>query len=339
MMTTQDVPPSSTNSHRRMPSFSIKESRPGQEDKISASIPTWKISNPVKPINNGFHSILTPGVDKSIYKSRFCILNTEQTNQYKEYLESFQGTVPEIRNFVYQHLPKTEGIVQVKIYVVKSGFLSYTFELRSFRKGTLLMTSNRKVALTPYYVFNLTNSKYSRDSNQFIGKVRGNLYKNKYYLYDNGAKPSKSKTPESNRNEYLAVQFRQIEFSKNSSIRTLHVVLPKDKDDIKKCCNDDDEVLLDPFVKGNISKLCVFRNKSAKYDKADQQYKIALGGKTISSKDCIVLLDSQMNSSNAYYMIEKVRFHEYNCFFKAPFSLFQAFGLAIICIVSKWNVI
>ena len=86
-------------------------------------------------------------------------------------------------------------------------------------KHTVLMNGHRKISLTPYYVISLSNSKYKRTSDQFMGKVRGNYNQTKFTLFDNGNNPMK--TSHHVRNEYLATMSHEIDAIRFTKFRTI----------------------------------------------------------------------------------------------------------------------
>jgi hypothetical protein len=257
------------------------------------------------------------------------------TNAYKQALLQFLGTVQFKKEIIYAQIPKTEGFINLKIKVAKSWFAS-RYDIMVSGSEKVIANCAKKTSMSPYYVMNLESSAYNRKANEFLGKLRGGK-EGEYMLYDSGLPPTKTKKKELIRTEHLAVLYQPIETSKKGNFKTMKVLMHNINQKVTK--DPGSEMLIKSYENKESDKLTIFCNKSASYDSKSKQHMLSNGGLSFPSLGGFILLDHTRNSSNFYILMSRKNDKEYSLMVKYPFSLFQAFGLAISTIVNKGCVI
>lgn len=177
----------------------------------------------------------------------------------------------DVRSFLLRPQPKG-GMVQCKVYREKSGldriYPHYTLVLED-SNAFLLAARKRKKSKSSNYLVSLDKNDLSRDSPNFMGKLRSNFVGTEFVMYDKGNAPNPDgSSVEGDVRQELGVILYGPNILGFKGPRKMSVLIPALKDENTRVTwrpAQQADTLLERFKEGNHSNMVVLQNKSPEW--------------------------------------------------------------------------
>jgi len=177
----------------------------------------------------------------------------------------------DVRSFLLRPQPKG-GMVQCKIYREKSGldrmYPHYNLVLED-NNAFLLAARKRKKSKSSNYLVSLDKNDLSRDSPNFMGKLRSNFVGTEFVMYDKGKAPAvDGSAVEGDVRQELGVILYGSNILGFKGPRKMSVLIPALKDEASRVTwrpTQNSDTLLERFKEGNHSNMVILQNKSPEW--------------------------------------------------------------------------
>ena len=244
-------------------------------------------------------------------------------------------------NMLTRAVPKEAGPLKLTIVRKKSGLARFSpkFYLYDENKTTFLLNSKKKIAnQTSNYLISVEEGVFNKNSYTFIGKVRSNHKKNKYIIYDNGENIEKNKKVDPNlaRWELGYVSFTQ--GRKNlPGHRSLEYIIPEINSEgvpFKFQPTNSKESMVEKYTGISFENMIVFENQIPYWNEDKKNYVMMFSDRVKESSVKNFQLkrkEGEVASAEDEIFLEfgKINKTDFSLTLKWPFSILNAFGLAL----------
>ncbi len=287
-------------------SFKIENEYQCNTDNINTNIKKYfstksAVLNTYEPIN-----ILNPKIKEKIYK--YYIDNKK--------IESYDFSEEDRKTFLYERFNKPQKL-ECNILIRPDSFYVY-----SISQHFVLSAHKIKKKLRTNYII---SSDYDCNNNEnIIAQLNSNLFKNEYFLYNNGISPKKLNE---NEDKVLRKYLLQIKFKNENNFKVGHIYLPKYGYDKNHFYNKDKDKN-DKLSNLDSKDIIVYQNESPELD-VFKGYYVNNFSSRVKEK-----------SENNFRIVDKVTNHTilecgkisdnvFSMDFSYPFSPLEAFGICV----------
>ncbi|EGR32719.1 hypothetical protein IMG5_073140 [Ichthyophthirius multifiliis] len=249
----------------------------------------------------------------------------DQKTQIKSYIQeiTFKTSTEDKKRFFYQPIQKGKTI-QMTIRRQKGIFGAFQtiYNLyMSYQNQQFLLSAKKRQK--HYYMIQMNPNYFSKKSTDYIGKIKGNSSKIQYIIYDNGENPKKCILQEKIREEWGIVQ--QF-YDENKQIQ-IKFIIPGIQNDYQQY-NLKKQSLIEAQNQNKDNFIQLFKKKQPWYDNFQNFVKDYNGRASIGSvKNMQIYMENDLN--NIVLQIGKDKENEFNIDVKYPFSIFQAYAIAL----------
>eukprot|EP01138_Halocafeteria_seosinensis_P015407 gb/GECG01015724.1/.p1 GENE.gb/GECG01015724.1/~~gb/GECG01015724.1/.p1 ORF type:complete len:505 (+),score=67.99 gb/GECG01015724.1/:1-1515(+) len=256
--------------------------------------------------------------------------------------ESTQSVVPDypfdfsdMRSFLTKPLPIDAGVVQCYIERKKTGLKWMYPEYYLYMKNDdrfLLAAKKRSKQKTSNYLMSMDKGDMSRDSPNFLGKVRSNLMGTEFIVYDDGQNPSKASNPEEVREELGVVTYASHLFSTKGPRKmkaAVPVVDPGNNERVPFKPGEHDESMADLFKDGHIQDMVVMVNKPPKWNEYVGAYVLNFSGRVTMASVKNFQLVTPEDHDRVILQFGRTAKDLFTMDVRWPLSPLQAFGICV----------
>lgn len=254
----------------------------------------------------------------------------------------------DLKDFVSR--PAPEGvIVQCKIIRDKRGvdkgmFPTYILKLERPEDGGvkqvfLLAGRKRKKSKSSNYIISMDQEDMSRESDNFVAKLRANFLGTNFTVFDDGVSPNKSEQAEAaaastntNPRQELAAVLYETNVLGFKGPRKMTIVIPGMDDQQKRIAvspDTDYDSIVERYKRHDTSNFLVLHNKQPTWNEETQSYVLNFHGRVTqaSVKNFQIIHDGDPD----YVIMQFGRVNEntFSMDFQYPMSAIQAFGVAL----------
>lgn len=238
--------------------------------------------------------------------------------------------------------PVPDGVtIQCYVNRNKGGFKNMLYpKYELFMKDEdvfLLAAKKRSKNKTSNYIVSKERTDLSKESPNFMGKVRANFLGTEFTLYDDGASPSsftdvQAEASTANIRSELGVVFYKSNILGSRGPRKMDVILPKisrrGKTKVWKPLAED-ESMAAAFKRGDTNGMMCLENKSPKWNDQVGAYVLNFNGRvTMASVKNFQLIDNE-DPDNVIMQFGRVAKDKFNVDFGYPLSPLQAFMIVL----------
>ncbi|XP_063513345.1 tubby-related protein 2 isoform X9 [Pongo pygmaeus] len=210
----------------------------------------------------------------------------------------------------------------------------WVYENLAFQKHFLLAGRKRRRSKTSNYLISLDPSHLSRDGDNFVGKVRSNVFSTKFTIFDNGVNPDREHLIRNTariRRELGAVCYEPNVLGYLGP-RKMTVILPgtnSQNQRINVQPLNEQESLLSRYQRGDKQGLLLLHNKTPSWDKENGVYTLNFHGRvTRASVKNFQIVDPK-NEEHLVLQFGRVGPDTFTMDFCFPFSPLQAFSVCL----------
>lgn len=295
-----------------------EEEHPEEEEKAKPAAAAAAVVNPPAPIS-GQNVITTPGGMQVIAASALNLNSAEA-----------------IREFMTKPGPKG-AYIQCKIQRMEKLYPQYYIYLEETNQF-LLAARKRKRSSTSNYLISSDQADLSRGGAHFVGKVRSNFVGTELVIYDGGLSPKKKEaTPETLRKELACVMYGTNVLGLQGP-RKMVILLPTVGDDGKIQApqpNGPGESLAEKFKAGKTNEIIPMQNKSPVWNEETQSYVLNFHKRVKLPSVKNFQIVRQDNIDEVLMQFGRVTQYTFALDYQYPFSLMQAFGIALTSFDNK----
>jgi hypothetical protein len=253
-------------------------------------------------------------------------------------------SLPEMRSFLLQPLPKSVGMMECRIIRERSGmnrmFPKYILESDA---GVFFMAAKKqKHNKTSNYAIVMSKCDEGKDCDSFLGKLRSNFLGLEFISYGAGLNPKKIDTTMSQvhaiqlaRQELVAVQYSSSLWgSKPRGPRKMCAVIPRvqPSGDRLRCrtLHPEAEGLLALQKSGTAGRLIdCYQNKPPKWNDQIGAFVLNFNKRVTQASVKNFQLTHNEDPDTVYLQFGRVGKDVFNMDFRHPFSPFQAFAICL----------
>eukprot|EP01112_Ceratiomyxa_fruticulosa_P014026 TRINITY_DN3990_c0_g1_i1.p1 TRINITY_DN3990_c0_g1~~TRINITY_DN3990_c0_g1_i1.p1 ORF type:complete len:471 (+),score=78.94 TRINITY_DN3990_c0_g1_i1:412-1824(+) len=247
----------------------------------------------------------------------------------------------DMHQFVIRPPPKG-GMVQCRI-VREKGVLYPQYSLYLEENNTFLLAARkRKKSKSSNYLISLSRGATSRDSPNYIGKVRSNFVGTEFVIYDSGdaprepgpddiAVPGPPQDPNSVRQELGAVLYSSNILGFKGP-RKMNVLIPALKDDMTQVSwkpMTASAGICERYKAGNLANMVPLQNKAPVWNEETQSYVLNFHNRVRQASVKNFQLIHPEDPDYIIMQFGRVGMDAFTMDFQYPMSLVQAFGIAL----------
>eukprot|EP00826_Nyctotherus_ovalis_P054571 TRINITY_DN7157_c0_g1_i1.p1 TRINITY_DN7157_c0_g1~~TRINITY_DN7157_c0_g1_i1.p1 ORF type:complete len:272 (-),score=57.58 TRINITY_DN7157_c0_g1_i1:121-936(-) len=254
----------------------------------------------------------------------------------KDKLRSYnQQSLAEQKNLLINPVCKGEGMVELLVKRRTRGLgemLFPTYELYHAATGKLLLGGKKMSKIIGKYVFSVDSNNVAEKGNGYVGTLTSNLFGSFYNLYDYvGSSGVSDKNLGRN---ILAINY-DFGLFKKKRVRKFLAVIPKDKFYSTATPQPTaNEVTSGELHDKKDDEVITFTSKDPVWSRKNHSYVLDFKGKVAkASVKNFVLVEKGSNKECVIF--GKIDDNLYSLTVMSPFSLFQAFALAISSVAFK----
>ncbi|TNV83759.1 hypothetical protein FGO68_gene12469 [Halteria grandinella] len=243
-------------------------------------------------------------------------------------------SVEELRELFMRPVPPNCGQILCTIVRHKSGFNrlwpKYTLHLSDSNKF-LLTGKKRSGNTTSNYMITLDQDKMKKGTKGYLGKLRSNFLGTEFYLYDDGDNPKKAKNFDNVRTEHGIVEY-ETNVLGSKGPRRMKVLLPmvgRDGLQYQFKSQDADNYISKQFKGGRSDNLMFFFNKPPKWNEQVQAFVLNFNGRVDKASVKNFQLIDEFDDNRIHMQFGRIGKQNFNMDVAFPFSIFQAFGIAL----------
>ena len=268
----------------------------------------------------------------------------EYFNQYLNLLMYDVGS----RSLLMQPIPFEVGMLQFEIVRKKSGFTMLHPEFHLYleksaeERVSVLFAKKRPFNKTANFLISQDKAKTARKGDDVMGKLRSNETKERYFLYNNGENPKNvHKVPLAGiRNEYLSVQYKYVPCS-IGKLRKAKVVIPGMDPQMPSQAKEWKPLKKEDTMLKKLEEPCQSDNFYCFVDNPPQwnpktngyhyDFRGRISEASVKNFQIIPYLDGQKGVNIRAFVAQFGRVSDqiFKLDAQYPFSIFQAFGLAL----------
>jgi hypothetical protein len=238
--------------------------------------------------------------------------------------------IADLSAFPHRTIPKHAGMIRCYIKRDRTGMNKFNPVYTLFLEETMVtggvtdfLLAGKKMLRnkTPNYRVFKERGDYSKDSDGFLGKLRGNFGGTDYTLLDSGCKPgdSLSKRGASQQKELGYFRYEL----DDSGICDMEIAIPRSKG------HEGFSQQESRYLQSTKNKPVRLINKTPKLNAAIGRFVLNFGGRvTCASVKNFQLLDEEERKT-VLYQFGRVGKEKFVCDFGYPFTLYQAFAIAL----------
>ncbi|CAF0705106.1 unnamed protein product [Brachionus calyciflorus] len=261
----------------------------------------------------------------------------EKTSNHSEFTKFLELIVDNLHEFVYKPAPQNFTvkcrITRDKRGVDKGMYPAYFMHLEKDdgKKVFLLAARKRKRSKTANYLISTDATDLNRDGENFVGKLRSNMFGTHFTLYNNGQNPSKNVTDEKIRSELICIAY-ETNILGIKGPRKMSVIMPGmslDHQRVEIKPRSDSETIVEKWKRKDMKDLVELHNKTPIWNEETQSYVLNFHGRVTqaSVKNFQIVHPNDLD----YVVMQFGRIDEeiFTCDFNYPMCAIQAFGIAL----------
>eukprot|EP00002_Diphylleia_rotans_P014780 TRINITY_DN2875_c0_g2_i1.p1 TRINITY_DN2875_c0_g2~~TRINITY_DN2875_c0_g2_i1.p1 ORF type:complete len:467 (+),score=124.74 TRINITY_DN2875_c0_g2_i1:90-1490(+) len=243
----------------------------------------------------------------------------------------------DIRTFLSKPAPKG-GMVQCKIVREKVGVekIYPRYNLFLEKQEVFFMSARkRKKSKSSNYLLSLDAEDMSRDSGNYMGKLRSNFMGTEFVLYDKGENPKKVKeidTPTVGARQELGFMLYETNFLGMKGPRKMTVVVPAVREDGTRATwkpSSSSDSMIDHYRKKDYRDMIILHNKTPTWHEESQSFVLNFRGRVTVASVKNFQLVAHGKEDVVLLQFGRVGEDHFTLDFQYPLSATQAFGIAL----------
>lgn len=269
--------------------------------------------------------------------------NTSQSINYPLHAEFLDMITENLFDFVFKPAPQNLTvkcrITRDKRGMDKGIYPTYFmhFERDDGRKLFLLAARKRKRSKTSNYLISIDATDLNRNGENFVGKLRSNMFGTQFTLYDNGNNPTKGIFDDRLRSELVSVIYDTniLGFKGPRKMLTILPGMSLDHQRVEIKPRNDHGSITEKWKRKDMTDLVELRNKAPVWNEETQSYVLNFHGRVTqaSVKNFQIIHENDPD----YIVMQFGRIDEdvFTCDYNYPMCAIQAFGIALSSFDSK----
>ncbi|KAB5555532.1 hypothetical protein PHYPO_G00035280 [Pangasianodon hypophthalmus] len=202
------------------------------------------------------------------------------------------------------------------------------------KKVFLMAGRKRKKSTTSNYLISIDPTDLSRDTSNYIGKLRSNVLGTKFTVYDNGENPDRKpfvKETESLRRELAAICYEKNVLGFKGP-RKMTVIIPGMQENDERVCirpKTELESLLTRYENGNKENLVCLVNKSPTWNEQTQSYVLNFHGRVTQASVKNFQIVHPDNEDYIVMQFGRVAEDVFSMDYSFPLCALQAFAITL----------
>ncbi|RNA15279.1 Tubby [Brachionus plicatilis] len=276
-------------------------------------------------------------------KEKFEKYNEEQNLKEKtvinsaEFSEFFELLSENLQEFVFKPAPQNLTlkcrITRDKRGMDKGMYPSYFMHLEKEdgKKIFLLAARKRKRSKTANYLLSTDATDLNRNGENFVGKLRSNMFGTHFTLYNNGQNPTKNSPDDLIRSEIICIAY-ETNILGIKGPRKMSVIMPGmslDHQRVEIKPRNENDTIVEKWKRKDMQDLVELRNKTPSWNEETQSYVLNFHGRVTQASVKNFQIVHPNDEDYIVMQFGRIDDEVFTCDFNYPMCAIQAFGIAL----------